>query len=414
MIVRMIETVTLVIVLGFVMTSGLPAKGLESITKYEATGAIPKTTSKDDGERRIQIQTFLTDKSEISLSTAYAIFIPVIFNNYASVNINKTTTGKMMSDEIWRGDILITGDVEIPAGVILTIEPDTTVRFTAQSDDQHDEDEYDPSDPSTIHATMISILVFGILEARGTPNQPIIFTTDSNTPGSLDWQSIMLEGNGAVFLDYAIIEHGYFGVQLNSATLSATITHSTIRNTTTCGVCTQGHPIYESVIISDSRFIECGREAIDTYSDQKIIVQHNLFSENYVAIMSVGSSITVENNLFINNIRGIGVVKQGTPTIIGNEFTQTDGAAIFVTDSDPIISNNNLYANQYNMQLEGSTLGVKAENNWWGSDQTATIEASIWDGKDDPSLGVVDYEPFAVEAFDLEIPASELNQTNPL
>jgi hypothetical protein len=41
----------------------------------------------------------------------------------------------MTEDEIWRGEILLTGDVEIPQGVTLTIEPGTIIRFTAQRDD---------------------------------------------------------------------------------------------------------------------------------------------------------------------------------------------------------------------------------------------------------------------------------------
>ena len=72
--------------------------------------------------------------------------------------------------------------MEIPQGVTLTIKPGTSIRFTAQSDDRHGEEEYSPEDPSTIHATMISILVCGVLDAQGTPDQPIVFMSDSLGP----------------------------------------------------------------------------------------------------------------------------------------------------------------------------------------------------------------------------------------
>ena len=324
-----------------------------------------------------------------------------------SPNINKTTSGRMMEDEVWRGDILITGDVQVPQEVTLTVEPGATIRFTAQSDDQHGDEEYSPEDPSTIHAIMISILVLGVLDAQGTPDQPIVFTSDSDVPGPMDWQSITIEDSGMAVLDYVVIEHSYFGLQLNSPSLRASINHSTIRDVTTCGICTGDHPIDEPIIISNSRFIRCGREAIDTYRDQNIMVHHNVFSDNYVAIMSVGSSIAIESNLFIGNIRGIGVVEGGNPTIIGNEFTESDGAAIFVTNASPIIMNNNIYANLSNMELEGSELGVTAENNWWGSTDIETIEELILDGKDNPSLGVIDFEPYATAAFALDVPEYE-------
>jgi hypothetical protein len=333
----------------------------------------------------------------------HMIYLPTVCRSAAS-NVNRTRTGRMPADEIWRGDLLITGDVEIPPGVTLTIEPGSTIRFTAQSDDQHEPDEYDPEDPSTYPATMISILVRGLLQAQGTPQQPITFTTDSDEPGELDWQSIMLEERGTAILDHVVIEHGHFGLQLNTDEVQASITHSTIRDATTCCICTDRHGITGPIVIADNQFVGCGREAIDTYANQNIIVQHNVFADNYVGIMSVGSSILVENNLFIGNSRGIGVIEHGTPTITGNEFTENDDAAIFVTDGAPLLTENNIHANGWNLQLEGSVLGVTAENNWWGYTDPQVIGQMIWDGNDDPSLGLVDFEPYAWEPFDLDVP----------
>jgi parallel beta-helix repeat protein len=314
-----------------------------------------------------------------------------------------TTSGEMTSDEVWHGEVLITGDVHVPPGVTLTIEPGTIVRFTAQSDDQSSE-EYVPEDPSTRPNAMGSILVFGVIDAQGTPDELIVFTSDSDTPGEMDWQSIQLEGSGAATLAYVVIEHGYFGLQLSSTSVQATITHSQFRDATTCCICAHGPPIDGPIVITDSLFTGCGREAIDTYAGQNITITHNVFASNYVGIMSVGSAVTIENNLFINNGRGIGVVENGTPTISGNAFTGCQGAAIFITDASPIITNNNMYDNLMNLQIEGFGGDVVAENNWWGSADSAAIQESILDGGDDPALGVIDFEPYAMEPFDLDVP----------
>lgn len=334
------------------------------------------------------------------------VYLPFVCRN-APGNVNRTTTGRMPGDETWRGELLITGDVEIPPGVTLTIEPGTTVRFTAQSDDQNDPGEYDPEDPSTYPATMISILVRGVLLAQGRPEQPITFTTDSDEPGELDWQSIMLEESGTVVLDHVVIEHSHLGLQLNSVELQASVTHSTIRHVTTCCICTDRHAITGPIVVADNRFVDCGREAIDTYANQNIIVHHNVFSQNYVGIMSVGSSIQVESNLFVGNDRGIGVIEDGTPTITCNEFAQTNGVAIFVTDASPVVIENNIEASPWTLRLEGSERGVTVESNWWGTAERAAIAASIWDGNDDPSLGLVDFEPYAMEPFVLDVPQHE-------
>jgi parallel beta-helix repeat protein len=310
----------------------------------------------------------------------------------------------MTQDENWCRDVLITGSVQIAPGVTLTIQPGVTIRFKEESDNQYNNREFSTKVPPPSQTPSIIIDVFGTLYAHGTSTEPIVFTSGHDVAGPRDWDSIAIEEDGMVSLDHVVLEHGHFGLQVNTPTSQATISHSTIRHVTTTGIATGDHPIDGPIIVSNSRFLDCGREAIDTYPDQNIIVRHNIFSDNYVAIMSVGSSIIIESNLFTSNIRGIGVVESGNPTIIGNEFTNNDGAAIFVTDASPLITYNNLYTNVLNLELNASTLGVTAENNWWGSSDDNTIAASILDGVDDPALGFVDFEPYAIDPFDLDVP----------
>jgi hypothetical protein len=283
------------------------------------------------------------------------------------------------------------------------------VRFTAQRDDQHSPEEYDPADESTMHMKLISILVLGTLDAQGTSDSPILFISDNKATPGVDWESVMIEGDGAVILDHVMIGNSHLGIQLNSPTLSLSVKNTTFQDIDTCAICGHGArpALHGPVIITDSRFIRCGRESIDTYPDQNITVQDSIFAENYVGIMSVGSSITIEGNLFINNGRGIGIIESGTPSITGNVFTQTQGAAIFITDASPLITQNNLYANLFNLQLEGGSQDVSAEDNWWGSSDPEAIGETIFDWNDDASLGVVDFEPYSDQAFDLDVPDYE-------
>lgn len=326
----------------------------------------------------------------------------------AACTVNETTSGQMTEDENWCRDVLITGSMQIAPGVTLTIQPGVTIRFKEkekeESDNQYNNREFSPKAPLPSETPSIQIVVFGTLYAHGTSTEPIVFTSGHDVPGPRDWDSIAIEEDGMVSLDHVVLEHGYFGLQVNTPTSQAAIRHSTFRHVTTTGIATGDHPIDGPIIVSDSRFLDCGREAIDTYRNQNFVIRHNIFSDNYVAIMSVGSSVIIESNLFTGNIRGIGVVESGNPTIVGNEFTTTDGAAIFVTDASPRITYNNLYTNVLNLELTSSTLGVTAEHNWWGSCDVNAIAASIWDGVDDPALGLVDFEPYATDPFDLDVP----------
>jgi parallel beta-helix repeat protein len=331
-----------------------------------------------------------------------------------SLSINRTTSGRMTQNEIWRGDILITGDIEIPQGVTLIIEPGTTIRFTAQSDDQRGggtrdlaepERVYFPDDPPAIPANMIGLIVFGSLNAQGTIDQPITFSSDSDTSFVNDWQSIAVEAGGMAILDHVIMEYNYWGLQLNTNTSKATVTNSTFRHIATCGVCTGPHPIAGPIIISNNLFTDCGHEGVDTYQDQNLTIKYNLFIENVVGVVANGSTVTIEANTFRNNHRGINPVNGGNPTIVGNEITQNTFAGIWIWEgSSASLTGNNIYDNAMNVGLGRSNQNLNAENNWWGVTDSSTIEKLVQDGKDESGLGIVNFEPYAMEPFILDSP----------
>lgn len=80
------------------------------------------------------------------------------------------------------------------------------------------------------------------------------------------------------------------------------------------------------------------------------------------------------NNTIANNTIGV---------ILDNEY-----------GSPPPMNYNNIYGNtDYNVKNMGPH-GVDAINNWWGTTDESAIDASIYDGRDDATLGLVDYQPF--------------------
>jgi hypothetical protein len=50
--------------------------------------------------------------------------------------VNKTTTGWIDKNEIWKDEIHITGSIRLEKDVTLTIEPGTTVYIAPNSNDQ--------------------------------------------------------------------------------------------------------------------------------------------------------------------------------------------------------------------------------------------------------------------------------------
>ena len=55
--------------------------------------------------------------------------------------------------------------------------------------------------------------------------------------------------------------------------------------------------------------------------------------------------------------------------------------------------NNILNCSEYSLTL-GTSENVTASNNYWGTTDEAVIAASIYDNKNDPSLGTVSFMPF--------------------
>ena len=128
-----------------------------------------------------------------------------------------TTTGVLTQSETWSGEVIITGDVTVPSGMELTIEPGAVVRFQALRDDQCGGGDN----------TRSELIINGLLLASGTEANPIIFTSTSASPAPGDWGGIQvwqgtttetpnpsdeMAASEAVTLSHATIEYAVVGI----------------------------------------------------------------------------------------------------------------------------------------------------------------------------------------------------------
>ena len=93
-----------------------------------------------------------------------------------------TTEGVMTADETWTGPgpIVLTGDVVIPAGTTLTIDPGTEIRVEPFLDNSH----------GGLDSTLTELIVEGTLIAQGTGPGSILMSPDSMTPVKGSWYGI--------------------------------------------------------------------------------------------------------------------------------------------------------------------------------------------------------------------------------
>ncbi len=138
------------------------------------------------------------------------------FNTSAYVQIRyviQTQSGTISQSQEWSGaqEHLITGNVTIPSGVTLTIDPGAIIKFDL--------------------GLNLTVESGGTLIANGTVAQPIVFTsindesvgTETNevstTPAAGDWDSIYLNGGQATF-DHVSISYGGGPDSVNSGLIS--------------------------------------------------------------------------------------------------------------------------------------------------------------------------------------------------
>lgn len=324
--------------------------------------------------------------------------------NFTSPSYLRTTSGVMPVDEVWSGEIQLTGDITVPFGVTLTIEPGTVVRFAARSDDQHWDREFDPGDPSTYGAVMISFLVYGSVLARGTAEEPIMMMSSAVSPDTLDWGGIELFEAGHVFLEQVIWKNSYQGIYFHSRSTRANLKYCSFEDITCRFMAAGEYKLYGPVNVEGCRLIRCGRSSIEIRDQQNIAVRGSVFYRNETALHIMGGSAVVENNLFIQNVRAVRIHEGAAPLVRRNRFSGHSSEAVLIDSDGAVLSENNFIENTLHVRVSGSG-DVQARDNWWGSADSARIEALIHHYADEPGLGEVHFRPFAETPWELNVPA---------
>lgn len=188
------------------------------------------------------------------------------------------------------------------------------------------------------------LLIKGRMIARGTPADKIIFTS-LDKKGASDWDEIQLEYATGSEISNCIFEYATWGLHSHFTNLSITDT------------------LFENNF-GGMRF-----------RSGPVEIKRSTFRNNSIGIRAyLGNAILTEN------------------TITGNEngiFVREKGGGL-------TISRNNIFDNSnYNIRIgDFNNEDVPAKNNWWGS---LDPPATFFDGRNEPGIGKVLYEPFQKE-----------------
>jgi len=237
----------------------------------------------------------------------------------------------LTADTIWRGEILIDGQVKVAKGVTLTIEPGTEIAFVRKDLNQ------DGLGDGTL-------IIEGQLKALGTRAQPIRFRSAAADPQPGDWLEIHSDFSKEIHLRYCEIRDSAY-------TLHAHFTRGIVED---CHI----HHNIDGCRLGEATFT----------------LRHNLIEDNQgKGINYRNATVEIRRNIIRRNGAGI---------------------FLFESDRTSTIEQNNLYANRDNFRLgDFYTADVQLGQNWWGSADPQQVAATIFDRQQDPTIGAVTLAP---------------------
>ncbi|RNC69236.1 MAG: right-handed parallel beta-helix repeat-containing protein [Desulfuromonadales bacterium] len=185
------------------------------------------------------------------------------------------------------------------------------------------------------------LAVKGRLLARGTAEGKIFFTSLEGKEASA-WDEVLLEYATGSEISHCVFEHATWGI----------------------------HSHFTNLSVTDSRFTR--NYGGMRFRSGPVQIRRSTFADNAIGIRSyIGNAVIAENTI-TRNETGIFVrEKGGGLAITRNTIAGNSGYGIRVGD--------------FNNE------DVDARSNWWGPGDPA---AAIFDGRNEPGIGFVRYEPF--------------------
>jgi hypothetical protein len=202
----------------------------------------------------------------------------VTLTDAAFYNMTLLASGELTESTTWNASsspYLVTGDITVPEGITLTIEPGVEVRFTT-SDDQG----------SGRDANRVELNVIGELIAVGTATDSIVFTSSASSPAAADWYGIVKSGYDRISLRYCrgeyykrlVYFYNYYGGSNDNswATVDSNrIEHCLIRYGSDAAVYANNSNYYGYYYVKDNTFRGTPLIFGDTFSAYDIVIQNN-------------------------------------------------------------------------------------------------------------------------------------------
>lgn len=421
---------------------GLTVQGRDTVVRVEATrvkendyGVFLLNGAKIDGKDNV----VKGNRKKDSYSSAAKEYHPTVKEYKAEKKDKSRIYGDeaMLGVTVWEGRIEVNGIIRVPENARLIIMPGAIVEFRKKDTDNDGIGEN-------------GLLIQGVIIAKGTKENPILFRSAEKQRRMGDWDAINIMNSDKAqnLIEYCQIEDAYRGLHFHFSNVA--VAESVLQNNY------RGIQFQESIVeIKGTHFY--GNKSALHARDSEIIFIDNLLYHNYSGINVLRNTLTFKGNLIMSNYREGLRIREGIPVVEGNlidgnrygmmvvdavygtfghnvishnlesgiSLKGTDNIEIngnvvqgnglnginiqdssgFIRDNlisdngergigivsfQGIITANNILRNGlYNLGIEGKT-DVSARMNWWGG---GDVRNTIFDKEKDPSKGRAEYMP---------------------
>ncbi|MBI5099949.1 MAG: right-handed parallel beta-helix repeat-containing protein [Nitrospirae bacterium] len=355
-------------------------------------------------------------------------------------------------DTVWRGRIVVNGLIRVPEKVRLVIVPGTVIEFTKK-------------DTNGDGIGENGLLMQGVLIAKGTRDNPIIFRSAGTARSMGDWDGInIMNSDGAQNLvEYCRIEDAYRGLHFHfsNVMVQGSVLSNNYRaiqfqesavemkgnyifnnksgvkgrdseivftdnyvynningvnffrsslsasNNKILGNMNEGFKIREGVTNADENFIGCGRYGMMVNDAFHGKFSGNVIVNNYESGLSLKGSDNIEvSENFIQGNGFNGINLQDSRALIKDNFILGNGErGIGVQSFTGIITENSIASNGLCAIENESAVDIFAPSNWWGGKDAGSV---IYDKEDDPGRGRILYAPIKENQLPFTWPVKDI------
>ncbi len=286
------------------------------------------------------------------LAATSRITIPKVNATYVEGNIQQDTKWTLTDSPF-----IVINNVIVKLGYTLTVEPGVEVRFGGN----------------------FSLVVEGVLDAIGTPEDMIRFVSNRDTPQLGDWSMIKfinkVEGST---IAYSVVSHATNGIVVDNGNVQ--IRNCQISNNHESGIYLAG----DNTATIEDNAVQLNLDGIvlnGTTSGANI--QNNMISaniENGIDFRSTAgasiSGVTVYGNTLSSNSRGINAFGDIGASATHNSIAYSDVGMYFENVTSTFSPQfNDIYSNIYGANVTLSQ-PINMEYNYWG-DQTGPYHVSL-------------------------------------